>query len=204
MRVMVPAMHARTNACALGGFTAAATTTVAPCYAARWTFAPGKGSDAAALAEWPDETAADQKPRAENLQHQTGSHLALRVSQDDKEGLLGTRGQPVASLKHRMGHFEKSINCHWPLNVFETPILPETRGHFGARLDSSGERSTTNRPKVMRGLKGRGARTLASFGCLEDIAAQPLRYCRLTAHYLHHQSAATPNKEGKNKTKQEK
>lgn len=34
------------------------------------------------------------------------------------------------------------------------------------------------------------------FGCLEDIAAQPLRYCRLTAQ-LHHQNAATPNKEGK-------
>lgn len=38
------------------------------------------------------------------------------------------------------------------------------------------------------------------FGRLEDIAARPLRYCRLTAHYLHHhQNAATPNKEGKTK-----
>lgn len=35
---------------------------------------------------------------------------------------------------------------------------------------------------------------------LGGVAAQPLRYCRLTADYLHHhQNAATPNKEGKNK-----
>lgn len=37
------------------------------------------------------------------------------------------------------------------------------------------------------------------FGCFEGIAAQPLRYCRLTAHYLHHQNAESPNKEEKTK-----
>lgn len=68
----------------------------------------------------------------------------------------------------------------------------------------SGERSTTNRPKGMRGGGDSHACAFRHFGCLEGIAAQPLRYCRLTAHYLHHQNAATPNKEGKNKTKQEK
>lgn len=39
--------------------------------------APGKGSYCAAtLAEWPRETAADQQPLTEHLQHQTGTHSA--------------------------------------------------------------------------------------------------------------------------------
>lgn len=39
--------------------------------------APGKGlCFAAAPAEWPGETAADQQPLADHLQHQTGSHSA--------------------------------------------------------------------------------------------------------------------------------
>lgn len=74
---------------------------------------------------------------------------------------------------------------------------------MGARLVNSGGRSSTNRPKGM----GLGAHACAFhlYGRLEGIAARPLRYCRLTAHYLHHhQNAATPNKEGKNKTKLEK
>lgn len=75
-------------------------------------------------------------------------------------------------------------------------------GLLGARLVVSGERSTTNRPKGMRGGRVSHACAFRLFGRLEGIAAQPLRYCRLTAHYLH-QNAATPNK-GKNKTKQEK
>ena len=56
-------------------------------------------------------------------------------------------------------------------------------------------------PTGQREWGGWGSHACACFlcGCLEGIAAQPLRYCRLTAHYLHHQNAATPNKEGKTK-----
>lgn len=81
--------------------------------------------------------------------------------------------------------------------VFQKPIRSEIWGHLGARLVVGGKRSATNRPKGVRGC-GSHACAFRLFGCLEDIAAQPLRYCRLTAHYLHHhQNAATPNKEGK-------
>ena len=71
--------------------------------------------------------------------------------------------------------------------------------HLGARLVVSGE----VRNQQAKGSEGSGTRLLALcrlFGCLEGVAAQPLRYCRLTARYLHHhQNAATPNKEGKKK-----
>lgn len=78
------------------------------------------------------------------------------------------------------------------------PILSEILEHLGARLVRSGERSATNRPKGVRGV-GVACLRCRLCSCLEGIAAQPLRYCRLTAHYLHHQNAATPNKEGKTK-----
>ena len=40
--------------------------------------APGNGHCfAAAPAEWPGETATDQQPLAEHLQHQTGTHTQL-------------------------------------------------------------------------------------------------------------------------------
>lgn len=76
---------------------------------------------------------------------------------------------------------------------------------MATRLVARGERSTTNRPKGMKGMGEPHACAFRLFGCLEDIAAQPLRYCRLTAHYLHdHQNAATPNKEGKSKQNRKK
>lgn len=89
--------------------------------------------------------------------------------------------------------------------LFVENLRSEISGHLGARLViNNGERSTTNRPKGVGG-EGSHACAFRRFGSLEGIAAQPLRYCRLTAHYLHdHRSAASPNKEGKNKTKQEK
>lgn len=75
--------------------------------------------------------------------------------------------------------------------------MSEIWGHWGARLVVSGE----VRNQQAKGSEGIGSRLLALAAfCLEGVAAQPLRYCRLTAHYLHHhQNAATPNKEGKNK-----
>lgn len=43
---------------------------------------------AAALAEWPSETAADQHPLAEHLQHQTGTHSVPSFS-EQKGGVCG-------------------------------------------------------------------------------------------------------------------
>lgn len=165
---------------------------------------------AAALSEWP---AADQQPLTEHLQHQTGTHSApmgyLRIKGGDGGDF---RAQPVATLTLKHGAFEKSeliIICHWISSkellqktqhkFFQMPIVSEIWERSGARLVVSGERSATNRPKGVRGW-GLHACAFRLFGCLEGIAAQPLRYCRLTAHYLHHhQNAATPNKEGKTK-----
>lgn len=80
---------------------------------------------------------------------------------------------------------------------------------MGARLVVTGERSATDRPEGVRGVEGVGVSHACAcrlFGGFRldggVVAAQPLRHCRLTAHTLHHhQNAATPNKEGKNKTK---
>lgn len=77
--------------------------------------------------------------------------------------------------------------------------MSEIWGHLGARLVVSGE-VRNQQAKREWGDWESLARACRLFGCLEGVAAQPLRYCRLTAHYLHHhQNAATPNKEGKNK-----
>lgn len=74
--------------------------------------------------------------------------------------------------------------------------LFESWEHLGARLVESGE--VCNR--LAKGNEGSGSCLLALVAFWMLVAAQPLRYCRLTAHYLHHhQNAATPNKEGKNK-----
>lgn len=69
----------------------------APYNAARVTLLQSKGQCfAAALAEWPGKTTADQQPLAEHLQHQTGTHSApikyLRV----RGG--GLRDQSMAKL----------------------------------------------------------------------------------------------------------
>lgn len=79
--------------------------------------------------------------------------------------------------------------------------MTENLGALEGEAGLSGERSTTNRPKGMKGDKGEHACAFRHFGYLKGIAAQPLRRCRLTAQYLHHQNAETPSKEGKNKIK---
>lgn len=73
-------------------------------------------------------------------------------------------------------------------------------GAFGSEAGLEWGEVRNQQAKGSRGFWVAGLR-FPPFCGLEDIAARPLRYCRLTAHYLHHQNAATPNKEGKNKTK---
>lgn len=72
VQVKVPVMHAQETRARLRGSPRLCTI-----LCSLHDLAPGKGSYCAAtLAEWPRETAADQQPLTEHLQHQTGTHSA--------------------------------------------------------------------------------------------------------------------------------
>lgn len=71
VQVKVPVMHAQETSALRGS------PRLCTILCSLHDLAPGKGSYCAAtLAEWPRETAADQQPLTEHLQHQTGTHSA--------------------------------------------------------------------------------------------------------------------------------
>lgn len=120
-------------------------------------------------------------------------------------GMEGSTSSYTVRWRHRaiwkfVTKLAKIFTTHGEVFFFsKSQMMSEIWVNSGARLVMSGERSATNRPKGVRGWESHAC-ACRLFGCLKGIAAQPLRYCRLTAQYLHHhQNAATPNKEGKTK-----
>lgn len=80
------------NACATNAsvWRVSAATTTLHCNAVCVTLLMAKiNIFAAAPAEWPNETAADQQPLAEHLQHQTGSHSAPTEDLRRKRNMWG-------------------------------------------------------------------------------------------------------------------